>query len=146
MGYFTLSGSHEKLAPLAGQMGLLFERINGENARWGKRFTPSRRKVSAPQSGSAKPMRPYDRGQENDKSKAIEYASWLAKRDGVDIEGFTFTHVNFVDVEQEGFKSLVRRTHSVVFYRRRLARPIAEIKIPHTHYDPSRMPSEMINE
>ena len=100
---------------------------------------------------ATKPLRGYDRGQEHDRYKAIEYARWLAHRDGIQVsirpcDRWSFlaetetTRVDFVPVYLETYKGAILRAASVTFDNG------VTIEIPHTFYDHTAMPGEQIED
>jgi antirestriction protein ArdC len=77
----------------------------------------------------AMPMRPYA-DPDSRKSKAIEYARWLAARDGIELPNTLNATVHFVPVKQTAFKSPVICAAAVSFGN-------VTIKIPNHDYDPT---------
>jgi hypothetical protein len=138
MGLFILEGNREKLAPVAAKLGLPEAPAFLKDARWVHRFPKSKRKIKRVNNwhvqAKADCLRPYDAGGNNDRSKAVEYARWLAKRDGVKIPAAASAKVEFEFVSQTGLKSLVAQASLVCFSGRA---GHVWISIPHVGYDPA---------
>jgi hypothetical protein len=142
MGLFILKGNREKLAPVAAKLGLPEAEAPAflKDARWVHRFHrfPKSKRLCARQSRHAQAkaarLRPYDAGGNNDRSKAVEYARWLAKRDGVKIPAAVSAEVEFEFVPQTGLKSLVVQASRVCFSN---YDDHVWISIPHVGYDPA---------
>jgi hypothetical protein len=83
----------------------------------------------------ATPLRPYsDMGAQ--RSKAAEYAIWLARRDGVQLPADTATSVEMTRVPQAGFDAGCMRATRVRFGRADRGGEVI-IELPHVHYDPT---------
>ena len=140
MGLFILEGNREKLAPVAAKLGLPDPEAPAflKDARWVHRFPKSKRMMKRvshwPAQAKAACLRPYDAGGRNDSSKAVEYARWLAKRDGVKIPAAASAKVEFEFVSQTGLKSLVAQASRVCFSGHV---GCIWINIPHVGYDPA---------
>jgi hypothetical protein len=87
-----------------------------------------------PAQAKAACLRPYDAGGNSAISKAVEYARWLAKRDGVKIPAAASAKVEFEFVPQTGLKSLVAQASRVCFSN---YGDHVWISIPHVGYDPA---------
>jgi len=146
MSMFSLVGYRDKIQPIALKMGLLGVPLephilwSGDDWNEGKvkfvrEFMPDRRRskgrsvvLSAPHT------RAYDGGKENDQSKAIEYAEWLAKRDKIKLpKKCDAPVVEFEQVSLEAYKTDMIRAKCVHFGK-------VVIHIPHVHYDPTKTP------
>jgi hypothetical protein len=120
MGRFILEGGFAALAPIAEKMGLRSVGLQvGEapGSRWEKTFPKSRKnrvKGGSPRSNA--PMRPYGNGGYGDRRKAVNYALFLAKRDGIGVPGVN-PAVQFIAVRWEGFRSCVTVARAVTFGR-----------------------------
>ena len=79
MGLFYLIGNGPTLLK-AIELGL--EAVDG---RWQKFYPCRRRKRALGKTPSVPLQRPFDNGRCNDQQKAVEYARWLAERDGIAI-------------------------------------------------------------
>lgn len=143
MGLFILEGNREKLAPVAAKLGLPDPEAPAflKDARWVHRFhrfPKSKRMIKRVNNwhvqAKADCLRPYDAGGNSDRSKAVEYARWLAKRDGVKIPADASAKVEFEFVPQTGLKSLVAQASRVCFSGRA---GCIWIGIPHVGYDPA---------
>lgn len=85
-----------------------------------------RRDMDAHKRSINTPLRPYDGRGSNSQSKAIEYATWLAERDGVSTAGLA--QVMFVPVSVHGYSSPVQRATAVYFGS-------VKIELPHWNFD-----------
>lgn len=142
MGRFILEGNHAALAPVAEQMGLFpcaqpteYSRSLRQTpeARWEKTFPPRKKGKDRWKGGtlrSAPPERPFDNGDKNDREKGVEYARWLARRDGIKLAEWSKGVVFFRDVKMAGYKNPVRQASHVTFGS-------VLIVIPHCGYDPT---------
>ena len=90
MGDFVLSGAADALAPIAEKLGLTevasvpsFAQDARGPSHWRRIFPRSKRKPRVA-SVTAQPSRPCAQGRDA-MVKAVEYALWLAKRDGAPI-------------------------------------------------------------
>lgn len=89
-----------------------------------------RRAMSGHKAELNKPSRPFDNGGANDRSKAVEYAQWLASRDGIRLPETAIPRVEFAWVSLSAYVNPIRRPLFVEF-------ETVRIEIPHWNYDPT---------